>query len=222
MPVLWIAINYRMNGFGFLAATDLLQEDNVNLGLYDQQLALEWVQEHVFAFGGDSHKVVILGESSGAANVWAQVARAKPRSKSLFHGAVLQSGSPGCLYPHGTPRLVKVLGCKADLDMQVESTELFEPAFHDLLERTGYASNKACALLKPLILRSDMTTMQTLCRTFEMSLSIHCQQSSTLRQGRKAGSNLTVTRLALYVTDTGSKIQSGDLSMVTAYRLFQW
>lgn len=107
MPVLWIAINYRMNGFGFLAATNLLNEGNVNLGLYDQQLALEWVQDHISAFGGDPCRVIILGESSGAGNVWAHVARAKPRSRSLFHGAILQSGSPGSLFPHGMSCLIE-------------------------------------------------------------------------------------------------------------------
>lgn len=100
MPVIWIAINYRVNGFGFLASEDLLTQGNVNLGLYDQELALEWVQEHIAAFGGDNNRVIILGESSGAANAWAQIARAKPRSNPLFHGAILQSGLPGALYPH--------------------------------------------------------------------------------------------------------------------------
>jgi carboxylesterase type B len=37
-----------------------------NLGLYDQKLALEWVQSYIHNFGGDKSKVTVFGTSSGA------------------------------------------------------------------------------------------------------------------------------------------------------------
>ena len=63
--VIYVAVNYRVGGFGFLAGSQLAQEGSTNLGLRDQRLALEWVQENIAAFGGDPTKVTIWGESAG-------------------------------------------------------------------------------------------------------------------------------------------------------------
>lgn len=59
--VVGVAINYRLNVFGFLAADQ--PEHPGNLGLHDQILALRWVQENIRVFGGDPAKVTVFGES---------------------------------------------------------------------------------------------------------------------------------------------------------------
>lgn len=46
-----------MNGFGFLAGKEVQQDGSTNLGLRDQRLALQWVQDNIAAFGGDPEKV---------------------------------------------------------------------------------------------------------------------------------------------------------------------
>ncbi|KAI9232003.1 MAG: Alpha/Beta hydrolase protein [Podila humilis] len=50
-PVVAVVINYRLNYFGFLASKELRTEtqgDSIgNLGLLDQILALQWVQDHI-------------------------------------------------------------------------------------------------------------------------------------------------------------------------------
>lgn len=63
--VIYVAVAYRLGGFGFLAGQDLAKEGNTNLGLRDQRLGLQWVQDNIAAFGGDPSKVTIWGESAG-------------------------------------------------------------------------------------------------------------------------------------------------------------
>ncbi|KAG5766589.1 hypothetical protein H9Q72_005356 [Fusarium xylarioides] len=55
--------NYRTNVFGFPNSPDIPASET-NLGIYDQELALEWVQRNARAFGGDPDKVTIWGESA--------------------------------------------------------------------------------------------------------------------------------------------------------------
>ena len=63
--VIYVSVNYRVGGFGFLAGSELAKEGSTNLGLRDQRLGLEWVAENIAAFGGDPTKVTIWGESAG-------------------------------------------------------------------------------------------------------------------------------------------------------------
>lgn len=53
----WTDLRDRVGGFGFLAGNDLAKEGSTNLGLRDQRLGMEWVQDNIAAFGGDPTKV---------------------------------------------------------------------------------------------------------------------------------------------------------------------
>merc|ERR1712180_553682 len=87
--VIVVTINYRLNVFGFLTTGDEALPGN--LGLMDQIKALEWIKENIGAFGGDSNRITIFGESAGSASV--NFHMISPRSRGLFNRAVLQSGT---------------------------------------------------------------------------------------------------------------------------------
>lgn len=67
-----IIIQYRLGAFGFLSSEDVKRHGNVNAGLLDQRLALQWVQDNIEKFGGDPNKVTLAGESAGAGSVMLQ------------------------------------------------------------------------------------------------------------------------------------------------------
>jgi carboxylesterase 2 len=62
-----------------------------NQGLWDQQMALRWVQQNIHNFGGDKNLVTIFGVSAGAMSVSYHLT--SPSSRGLFHRAILSSGT---------------------------------------------------------------------------------------------------------------------------------
>lgn len=96
-PFVFVAVNYRVGGFGFLPGKEILKDGSANLGLLDQRMGLEWVSDNIAAFGGDPDKVTIWGESAGAISVFDQMAlydgNNKYNGRPLFRGAIMNSGS---------------------------------------------------------------------------------------------------------------------------------
>ena len=56
-PILFVSINYRLGPLGFPLGPKAVERGALNLGLYDQRVALQWVQENIVLFGGDPYKV---------------------------------------------------------------------------------------------------------------------------------------------------------------------
>lgn len=61
-----MSLNYRVNIFGFHGNRDL---PDLNPGLLDQRLAVEWVRDNVAAFGGDAKRMILFGQSAGGGSV---------------------------------------------------------------------------------------------------------------------------------------------------------
>ncbi|KAE8348664.1 Alpha/Beta hydrolase protein [Aspergillus coremiiformis] len=93
-PTIGVSLNYRLSGFGFLSGRAINDSRLANLGLYDQRMALHWVQENIAAFGGDPTRVTIQGESSGAMSVGYHLLAYDGRDDGLFRAAIAQSGGP--------------------------------------------------------------------------------------------------------------------------------
>ena len=64
-----VSFNYRLGALGFLPSAVSAKEGVLNLGLKDQILLLDWVQENVPLFGGDPKNVTLVGLSAGAHSV---------------------------------------------------------------------------------------------------------------------------------------------------------
>jgi len=90
-----VTTNYRLNVFGNLAHPELTAEApynaSGNYGQLDQNMALQWVQENIAAFGGNPDQVTIAGESAGSIGVSVQMA--SPLSKNIIAGAIGESGA---------------------------------------------------------------------------------------------------------------------------------
>ncbi|KAH7951950.1 hypothetical protein HPB52_015636 [Rhipicephalus sanguineus] len=83
-------IAYRLGPFGFLYLD--AKEAPGNMGLYDQQLAMQWVRENARSFGGDPDVITAMGQSAGAMSLGIHIL--SPSSAGLFQRAYMQSGSP--------------------------------------------------------------------------------------------------------------------------------
>lgn len=111
-PFIYVAVNYRVAGFGFMPGAELREEGSTNLGLLDQRMGLEWVADNIAAFGGDPDKVTIWGESAGAISVLDQMALfggdADYNGKPLFRGAIMNSGGVAPAEPVDSPKAQKI------------------------------------------------------------------------------------------------------------------
>jgi para-nitrobenzyl esterase len=90
-----VTLNYRLGVFGFFSYPELTRESDrrgaANFGVMDSIAALQWVQKNIAAFGGDSKRVTIFGESAGA-GVVANLMTV-PQAKGLFERAIGESSA---------------------------------------------------------------------------------------------------------------------------------
>ncbi len=117
--VVVVSVNHRLNvfGYGWLEPFGARFRDSGNLGQLDLIAALEWVREHIAAFGGDPSRVMVFGQSGGGAKI--ATLMAMPAADGLFHSAATMSGQqvtaqgPGHAWQR-TQALMAHLGLAAD------------------------------------------------------------------------------------------------------------
>ncbi|KAE9417855.1 hypothetical protein Angca_009226 [Angiostrongylus cantonensis] len=90
--VVVVTVQYRVGFLGFFSTGD--EYCRGNFGLWDQILALKWIQENISFFNGNQNNVTAMGQSSGAGNV--DLLSICPASRDLFHRMILMSGNANC------------------------------------------------------------------------------------------------------------------------------
>lgn len=81
----------RGSVFGFPNSRDIPIQ-NRNLGLYDQRLAIRWLEENVAAFGGDPNRVTLWGQSAGSMPVDIHMHSYGRSGKVPFRAVIMFSG----------------------------------------------------------------------------------------------------------------------------------
>jgi para-nitrobenzyl esterase len=104
-----VSVNHRLNALGYLNLADLDGgQAFANAGMLDLVAALEWIKANIAAFGGDSGRVTLFGQSGGGLKITTLCAM--PAARGLFHRAIVQSGSQVRLFrPEVTGRLAAAL-----------------------------------------------------------------------------------------------------------------
>ncbi|CAI5443238.1 unnamed protein product [Caenorhabditis angaria] len=126
--VIVVSMNYRTSMFGFLYLNT--SDAPGNMGLWDQEIALKWIQDYIHHFGGDKDKVTLFGESSGAVSV--SIHMLNLYSKNLFSKAILQSGSATSPWAFETTetalnrahKLYNLVGCGNSTALDVNAREI--------------------------------------------------------------------------------------------------
>lgn len=97
--IIFVALNYRLGALGFLPGADVEKDGDLNAGLLDQRLALEWVQDNIHLFGGSRDRITVMGESAGGGSVLLHLLS---KDKKLFSQVIAQS--PAFIPTFQTPK----------------------------------------------------------------------------------------------------------------------
>lgn len=89
--IVLVNFNYRVGLYGFLAGEKVRADGDLNVGLLDQRMMMQWVQAHINEFGGDPNQVVIHGASAGAGSVALHLIANGGVDEGLFHGGIGES-----------------------------------------------------------------------------------------------------------------------------------
>ncbi|EWZ02906.1 hypothetical protein FOYG_02116 [Fusarium oxysporum NRRL 32931] len=148
-PVTYIAINYRLAGYGFLGCKEILTDGSANVGLRDQRMALEWVSDNLAAFGGDPTKITIWGESAGPLS-----------HHELFRADLVNCPKAQSVYD----TVVKNAGCHTANDTRNVDYGTFEEATNSVPGFISYNSIALSYLPRPdgeLLIDSTQVIMQS-------------------------------------------------------------
>ncbi|GKZ31285.1 hypothetical protein AbraIFM66950_011644 [Aspergillus brasiliensis] len=142
-PFVAVSFNYRIGALGFLPSTLTAKEGILNLGLHDQILLLQWVQDNIAQFNGDPTQVTLIGLSAGAHSIAHHIMNYNPPNTPLFHRAIIESGA-------ATSRAVHPY-----------NATLHEAQFADFLTETGCTNLPDSTAILPCLRALPSSTITT-------------------------------------------------------------
>ncbi|KAJ1713230.1 Alpha/Beta hydrolase protein [Aspergillus flavus] len=130
-----VTFNYRVSIFGYPNAPGL-EPGQQNVGLLDQRLAVEWVHRNIAQFGGDPSRIMLFGQSAGAASTDLHT-YAYPKNP-IVHAVIMQSGAASIIINEDKTHqnwqnLSQALGCSTLQCMQ-------DKPWEDILEEVSSGS----------------------------------------------------------------------------------
>ncbi|KAJ5355651.1 Carboxylesterase type B [Penicillium concentricum] len=188
--VVVVTLNYRLGALGFLSTGNLTTG---SYGIQDQIMALQWVQKHISALGGDPSHVTVFGQSSGGQSVVALLS--STAAKGLLSGALVQSANfdlpwfPRALYSkYIAPEVGKAVGCDGN---------------------ASEAGLLRCLRSVPASMYLDNSTaFETAAKTFSSSIANHFHHSTALRSAAEPFMPM--------VDDTGSGVIDDQFNTLLA------
>ncbi|KAF8751506.1 type-B carboxylesterase lipase family [Rhizoctonia solani] len=81
-----------LGAYGWLPSNLTQKAGLLNLGLYDQAYAIDWVQKYIKSFGGDPEQVTLFGQSAGGTTVGYHMFNLEKKPK--FKRVIMDSGAP--------------------------------------------------------------------------------------------------------------------------------
>ncbi|KAI2466133.1 carboxylesterase family protein [Annulohypoxylon bovei var. microspora] len=128
LPIVHVAMNYRLGVFGFSQSNALQSEGSENAALRDQRLAIEWVRDNIQNFGGDPSKITISGQSSGGLAVGMQImayggSKPAPFQRSICESQALEPGITGNFTINAFQAIVDYVGCNTTALHSAETVE---------------------------------------------------------------------------------------------------
>jgi para-nitrobenzyl esterase len=132
-----MSTHYRMGSLGFLPEP-FGDGSNGNFALTDLITTIKWARENAYAFGGNPDNITLVGESSGAGNIFALMK--SPKTVGLFQRVILQSGAlgPADSLPLETVReLTRKMYQASGIESIEQARDLPWQEFVDLNKKTG-------------------------------------------------------------------------------------
>jgi carboxylesterase type B len=126
IPVIYVALNYRLTIFGF-ARTPLLKDElSLNVGIRDQRAGFQWIKDNIADFGGDPSRITVFGLSAGGTFASLHLMAYGGEQGVPFNQVWAMSGPPGTalnmsstVTESHTKEVAKTVGCVSDNDVEL-------------------------------------------------------------------------------------------------------